>query len=148
MIKYVKLQYPCFNPYDQATVEIYISGCYRKCEGCFNAELHIFNQGKDVSELFIELYKISNLFDSIAILGGDLLCQPILESIDFVSELHHDFVDKDLWLFTGEEYNKLPSWVFNYFDYIKCGKFDATKSTGSFPSSSNQILLKKGVDYD
>lgn len=139
------------NAYDGIAVEIYVSGCTRNCPGCHSPELQSFMVGgewNDIKEQVIEdIDNESYFIDIISIIGGDLLCQPEEEAREFVADLKKHFPDKKYWLFTGAEREEVPQWVFNEFDVIKVGRYDETQRQEGFPSSKNQKLLYKGVDY-
>jgi anaerobic ribonucleoside-triphosphate reductase activating protein len=143
------IQFPCFTPYVKSTVEIYISGCNRLCEGCHNPELQDFNYGSkiNIEELIKYLSKRSSLFEIISITGGDLLCQNEKEAINLVFNLKSYFGYKKFWLFTGEEIENCPKWVLDSFDVIKTGVYQEKLKQEGFPASTNQKLLRKGIDY-
>ena len=71
------LQFPTFQPYQEAAVEIYLSGCMRRCKNCHNPELVDFNFGKklDYEEVLKYLKEREDLFKIISITGGDPLAQ-------------------------------------------------------------------------
>lgn len=142
-------QFPVFNPYKKSTYEIYVSGCKRKCKNCNNQMLQDFDYGKsiNISAFFIDLKKRTDLYEAIAILGGDLLHQNEQEALDFSNMLRTSFPNKELWLFTGEELDDIPNWAKEIFDYIKTGCYREDLQQEGFPSSSNQKLLKRGIDY-
>jgi len=145
------IQFPAFKPYQTATVEIYISGCNRKCKGCHNPELHDFNFGKPVNgtELVSYLKEREELFVNIAFLGGDLLCQSDFKAMSLVAWIKSNFNDKKLWLFTGAEKEECPSWVWEAFDVVKIGRFDQKvyNEVDTFPVTANQKVLRKNIDY-
>ena len=141
--------FPAFNPYNKSTYEIHVSGCTRKCKGCHNSDLQDFTFGEnlDLNEYIKKLRKRAKFYDIIAILGGDLLCQEFDEARAFAIQLRTAFRKKELWLFTGEEIHGVPKWAKEVFDYIKTGPYMEKFKQEGFPASSNQKLLKKGVDY-
>ena len=141
--------FPAFNPYSKSTYEIHISGCTRHCKGCHNYDLQDFNFGEELNlNKYIEkLKKRAKFYDAIAVLGGDLLCQDFFEAKTFAVTLRTAFPKKELWLFTGEEIHSVPKWAKAIFDYIKVGPYMEKFWQEGFPASSNQKLLKKGVDY-
>jgi anaerobic ribonucleoside-triphosphate reductase activating protein len=145
------IQFPCFNPYMEPTIEIYVSGCNRKCKGCHNPELQNFNYGEplDLEKLINYLKEREELFTSISITGGDLLEQNSNEAYIFITELRLNFPNKMLWLFTGAEKEEVLSYklLINNFDFIKVGKYIVELEQEGFPTSVNQELLKKGKDY-
>jgi hypothetical protein len=141
--------YPVFNPYKKPACEVYVSGCSRKCKECHNPELqnYYFGEELNIIELISKLKEAERLFDIISITGGDLLCQDDGTARLFVSQIKINFPIKEYWLFTGADRSGLSNWVYYNFDYIKIGKYDYTLKKEGFPSSANQKLLKKGVDY-
>ena len=144
-----EVMYPVFNPYNRAACEIYVSGCSRKCKECHNPELqnYYFGEELNIVELVGKLKESERLFDIISITGGDLLCQREGEAKMFTDQLRINFPLKEYWLFTGANRPELSNWAYYSFDYIKIGPYDCTLKREGFPSSSNQKLLKKGVDY-
>lgn len=128
--------------------EIYIQGCYRCCPGCHNPETQPFEGGKsvDIEEFLKEQKERTDLFpdlvQNIYVSGGDLLCQNKNTAEEFSKVLKETWPDKYRWLFTGCEPDKLPDWVWNYYDIIKSGPYIQTlKQEGVFPASSNQELI-------
>lgn len=149
-MKIAKTQFPVFLPYNKSAIEIYVSGCAKHCYNCQNPELQDFNIGEEINEAFwAKLKNRRNLFDVISILGGDLLDNSESEAMAFIFKINTMFPQKELWLFTG--YNKLEienySWVYLLFDYIKVGRYIHSLKQDGFPSSPNQMLLKRGEDY-
>jgi len=139
------IQWPVFNPYGKATVEIYISGCNNNCADCHGAELKDFDYGKelDFDELFNELDKREGFYNIISVLGGDLLCQDDFTSMIF-SEILCLYARRKklkLWLFTGKD--EIPDWCKIYYDVIKYGAYMKELSQKGFPSSSNQQIWRK-----
>lgn len=150
MIKIAKFQYPIFNPYNYATMEIYVSGCTRHCEECHNPLLQDFNYGDSLTtdNIIAFLNERKDLFDIIAFTGGDLLCQDNKEAYDLVQNVYKKFKDKSMWLFTGESnIKKIPLWCFKLFNTIKIGCYIPKLKQDKFPASSNQQILKKDIDY-
>ena len=148
-MKIASILFPVFNPYEKSTLEIYISGCNRKCDFCHNPELQNFNYGSElnIEELIKYLSERNSLFEIISITGGDLLCQNEKEAINFVFNLKSYFSYKEFWLFTGEEIENCPKWVLDSFDVIKTGVYKEELKQEGFPASTNQKLLKKGTNY-
>ena len=143
------IQFPTFVPYEKAALEIYISGCTRKCKGCHNPDLWDFNFGKElvIEELLEYMDERKHLFSIISLTGGDLLCQDEVEAMHLVSTLKLIFPEKEFWLFTGEELENCPGWTKILFDKIKTGIYNDSNKTNGFPSSGNQKLNIKNKDY-
>lgn len=151
-MKLVSIQYPVFNPYDKSTVELYFSGCTRRCRGCHNPELANFDMGdeldeKKIKEVIDYLKLRDGFFDIISFTGGDPLCNNHEEFLNFVSILKKEFQHKEFWLFTGADKEELKTFPKYYFDVIKCGSYNEKLKQEGFPASSNQKILKKGKDY-
>ena len=92
----------------------------------------------------------------IFILGGEPLDQDHSELIKFLDSIYTDVVlanDIELWLFTRYEINQVPDEFKNIFHYIKTGPYREELtvtdniSYGVRLATSNQKVLKKGVDY-
>ena len=68
-----------------------------------------------------------------------------------LQKLKEEFKTKEFWLFTGYNLEDLQKdefdWVFMFFDVIKVGPYVEELKQERFPASSNQKVLKKGVDY-
>jgi len=140
------IQWPIFNPYEKATVELYISGCTRNCKGCHNPELQEFSSGEklDIDEIIKKLLTKEQLFSIISISGGDLLCQKETEAISLVDALKSAFPNKEMWLFTGEsDFKNIPYWAKDKFDVIKYGPYIHQYAQEGFPSSTNQRIWRK-----
>lgn len=130
--------------------EIYVQGCYRKCPGCHNPDTQPFDGGKEVDaaefckEILEKIKPFGNLIRNIYISGGDLLCQRGYNAYIFSELFSYYFSSKyKIWLFTGSNEMDLPSWVWKFYDVVKCGSFDKNNLNpeGSFPASKNQKLL-------
>jgi len=143
------IQWPVFNPYHKPTVEIYISGCNKKCKGCHNPELqnHEFGKPLNIEELIKYLKDREDLFEIISITGGDLLVHSEEEIWGLIGGLGEQFLTKELWLFTGYEFKEIPEIVKEWFDKIKISCYNEELKQEGFPASSNQQLLIKGKDY-
>lgn len=152
-MKVAGIQFPAFAVYsDKVAYEIYVSGCDRRCPACHNPEAQNFDYGVEMDNVFTkELLKnmkqARDLFGIIAVLGGDLLCQSEFEARRFIIWLQNHFPEKELWLFTGANADKLPRWAKEMFDAIKVGGYIKELHQAGFPASSNQKLLWKGKDY-
>jgi anaerobic ribonucleoside-triphosphate reductase activating protein len=152
-MKLFQIQWPVTNPYQKVAVELYFSGCTRKCEGCHNSQLADFSLGEELTETKLKevlayLEERRDFFDIISFTGGDLVCHPLEESLPIVIRIVSKFRNKIIWLFTGEEkLRNISPKLLLYFDVVKTGYYDKTKLTNSFPASSNQKVNYKGKDY-
>jgi len=143
------VQFPVFNPYQKATVEIYVSGCKAACKNCHNPDLQDFNFGKElnIEELIKYLEDRKLFFDIISVTGGDLYYQDEIEAMHLCSTLKLCFPEKELWLFTGAEIKQLPNWYLKVFDWVKTGVYNENEKQEGFPSSKNQKLNQRKKDY-
>ena len=129
--------------------EIYVQGCYRNCNGCHNPETQSFGGGRDVDiDKFIQecvgrVEQFDSIVDNIYVTGGDLLCYTDEIAETFSVDVYLAWYNKYKWLFTGADEKDIPSWVWEYYDIVKCGAYDENlrQADGVFPASSNQKLL-------
>ncbi|MFA5048589.1 MAG: 4Fe-4S cluster-binding domain-containing protein [Patescibacteria group bacterium] len=142
------IAWPRFNPYKKSAVEIYVSGCYNGCKNCHNSQLQNFDLGRVFDDVYLNYLKErKDFFDIISFMGGDLMCQDQYDALHLVILLKNVFSNKQFWLFTGFEINEVPEWCKEQFDYIKTGRYIEELKQEGFPASSNQKLLKKGINY-
>lgn len=105
-------------------VSIYVSGCHFHCKECHNKEAWDFNYGKEFTEKEIEhiLKSMDHEYISgLSILGGEPL--EIVNQqglVPLVKAVKEKFPDKNIWLYTGYEFDKDI-----LFDMYK--KFDFTR---------------------
>ena len=111
-------------------LEIYVSGCTRKCQGCQNSYIQKFGYGTPWIEWNKKNSKkyYNSLVSKIWILGGDLLCQEYEDIVYLVNDIKKS-TRKELWLWTGEtlENIKKSKYLLDIalmFDYIKSGPYD------------------------
>lgn len=139
-------------------VSLFVSGCRRRCKGCFNSEAWDFNYGKEcTSETIYELIDLleNEHIAGLSILGGDPLepeNQARVNRICWgVRECFGN--EKSIWLWTGyqwEEIKNLP--VMKYIDILVDGPFveDLKDLSLAFRGSSNQRIIDvpKSVMYN
>jgi anaerobic ribonucleoside-triphosphate reductase activating protein len=144
--------FPSYNSTDGISVDIFLAGCNRKpkCKNCYNPSLWDFDRGKEVNyeELTSWLKLKNDLFDNIAILGGEPLSQN-----DLIILLNNLVNIKPIWLYTSYEIDEIPQEIQQYCSYIKTGRYIPKLSSNNYLShkiklaSINQKILQRGIDY-
>lgn len=90
-------------------VSIYVQGCKRYCEGCFNPETWDFSGGKEwtpqIKEKFLRLIDRPYI-KRVSILGGSPLVDENVDGVlDLVTEINNHFNSQDrikkIWVYTG-----------------------------------------------
>lgn len=138
-------------------VSIFIQGCSFHCKGCFNPETWDFTGGKPFTnkELSFILNELNNSYISrFSILGGEPLDElNILDVAELIWEVHQEHPEKEIWLWTGFEWEKLlqlypnvPSleFILHNVDYIITGPFiqEEKDLTLKWRGSRNQRIIK------
>lgn len=157
------MNYSLINKTDVANgkgvrVSIFVSGCRNNCDGCFNKETWDFNYGDefDWRSTFPELVKAIDkpYIKGLSILGGEPLDARNYEDvIRLCSVIKRSFHKKDIWLYTGYEWEDVvrayPE-IADYIDVIVDGRFvEALRDPSlAFRGSSNQRIIdvKKSVE--
>lgn len=120
-------------------VAVYLSGCSIRCADCQNKQLWERESGKRMSGIdVIEKIIAHPLADSVVFLGGEPTDQ-----MDFLIHLCQNITDKKKVLYTGREFEVLPSALLEHLDMIICGPYRSNLHIGGWPASSNQRVLKK-----
>ena len=134
---------------------IYLSGCVHRCKNCHNPETWDFNGGKEFTEdVKTELFSYLALpyIDGITFSGGDPLCS-YDEVLALIKEIKDMFPTKTIWVYTGYTLEELISAqkeaILDYIDVLVDGRYvdELRDITLAFRGSSNQRILKKGVDF-
>lgn len=143
------------------SLEIYLAGCSGNkngchCEGCHNPESWDFNNGEVYNKTYLlkiceKINSFDKLIQNIMIFGGEPNDNDKSELKSFLFDLKQ--FQKPIWLFTRYYKEELPKFEFELCDYIKCGEYnkdlksDNNEQYGIKLATSNQYILKKGVDY-
>jgi len=141
-------------------VSLFVSGCKRNCNRCFNKEAQNPCFGKlfddeAKNKIFAELEK--SYCAGLSLLGGEpmsILSDNRKQVIAFAKEVKEKFPDKTTWLWSGYTLEELQADkntkdIFKYIDVLVDGPFEYTKKDLSIPfrGSSNQRILYKGKDF-
>lgn len=138
---------------DGVRTAVFVAGCRLHCEGCFNPELWNFNAGKELDKEMIDRILTSiepEYIEGLSILGGEPLD---VNNQEGVANLIYDFREKfgetkDIWLWTGYEFNSIPKTFFT--TYIKDNvnkivdgpfKLEERDVTLAFRGSKNQNII-------
>lgn len=129
-------------------VSIFVSGCDRHCEGCFNPETWDYGYGElfdygTVDEI-IEAMK-PDYISGLTVLGGEpLAVRNYLWTIRLCMRVRSAYPDKTIWLYTGytfEEISGLGIW--GYIDVVVDGPFIESQKdlTLAYRGSRNQRII-------
>ena len=136
-------------------VSLFVSGCGRKCPGCFNAMAQDPCYGKKFDErakqkVFKELEH--EYCKGLSLLGGEPMSKLSNNRecvIELCKEVKEKFPDKDIWMWTGYTYEELldddtAKDIFKYIDYVVDGPFveELKDISLKFRGSSNQRIIK------
>ena len=92
-------------------VVLWVSGCRCKCKGCQNPDTWPFDSGKAFDEkakeeLFEALDK--TYIQGITFSGGHPLENENLQEVyDIIMEIREKFPSKDIWMYTGYQFNRI-----------------------------------------
>lgn len=129
---------------------VFFQGCSRNCPGCHNQHLQPM-QTKDTQQMspgqLIELILESkDLIDGVTLTGGDPLYQDINDLIVLCIGLKK--YNLNVWLYTGEVFENIPTILLKYIDVVVDGPFiqEYYDEKLKYRGSSNQriIHLKNG----
>ena len=124
---------------DKISVAIYFSGCSIRCPGCQNKELWEKRNGIQMGlDEVVEKVESHPLAQAVVFLGGEPTDQA-----GFLSVLCQRVTSKEKVLYTGREFEQLPTQLTDHLDLIVCGPYRAELHVGGWPASSNQRVFKK-----
>lgn len=141
-------------------VSLFVSGCARNCPGCFNKEAQDPSFGKPFDEdakqkIFKELEH--EWCKGLSLLGGEPLSKLSDNRktvIEFAKEVKEKFPAKDIWAWSGYTLEEIKADnsmkdILKYIDVLVDGPFIEEQKDLSIPfrGSSNQRILKRGIDF-
>lgn len=97
-------------------VSLFVSGCTHGCKGCFNREAWDFGYGDPYTfrteKEILEALKPSYI-RGLSVLGGEPFEAQNRETVlSLVKKVRETFPDKDIWCYTGYDYEKdLLGWI-------------------------------------
>lgn len=141
-------------------VSLFVSGCARNCPGCFNPEAQNPNFGKPFDDeakqkIFKELEH--EWCKGVSFLGGEPLSKLSDNRkavIELAKEIREKFPDRNQWLWSGYTLEEIQADdtmkdILKYIDILVDGPFIEEQKDLSIPfrGSSNQRILKRGIDF-
>lgn len=124
---------------DSIAIAIYFAGCSIRCPGCQNKQLWDRTSGIAMSiETVASCIQEHPLADAVVFLGGEPTDQ-----LEFLHSLCLRIQNKKKVLYTGREFEQLPSCLTDQLDMIVCGPFKQELYVNKWPASSNQRVLIK-----
>ena len=129
-------------------VSLFVQGCNRHCDGCFNPETWDYDKGqifnRRIQELFLDLGKEKKI-TGFSILGGEPLDQD-KRMLELIKKIKERYPDKTIWMWTGHTYEDLTDKqmeIVKLIDVLVDGPYRyALRDTSlAFRGSSNQRIL-------
>ena len=129
-------------------VSLFVQGCNRHCDGCFNPETWDYDKGqifnRRIQELFLDLGKEKKI-TGFSILGGEPLDQDE-RMLELIKKIKERYPDKTIWMWTGHTYEDLTDEqmeIVKLIDVLVDGPFIISqKCPGKrFRGSMNQRII-------
>lgn len=129
-------------------VSLFVQGCNRHCDGCFNPETWDYDKGqifnRRIQELFLDLGKEKKI-TGFSILGGEPLDQDE-HMLELIKKIKERYPDKTIWMWTGHTYEDLTDKqmeIVKLIDVLVDGPFIISqKCPGKrFRGSMNQRII-------
>lgn len=129
-------------------VSLWVSGCERRCPGCFNPKAQNFEYGTEFTEN--TLSEILDALDKsyvkgLTLLGGEPMAERNRQAVlSIVRIVKQKLPNKDIWLYTGYKYEEVSdSPILQYVDILVDGEFiEAQKDLSlKFRGSANQRII-------
>lgn len=157
------MHYADIKKYDVANgpgvrVSLFVSGCTRRCKGCFNKEAWDFNYGTELNE-----EKQNELIDALSphyikglsVLGGEPFeIQNQKGLVPVIKKVKEKYPDKKIWCYSGYSFDKdilgdmakkydETNELLKYVDFLVDGEFkeELKDPTLRFRGSSNQRII-------
>ena len=127
---------------------LFVSGCRRKCPGCFNQEAQDFNYGQEFT--WETLHEIERLVNDpnvagLSILGGDPFEPENRQWVETLcAYIKHNTVGKSIWVWTGYSFEELQDLtMLEDIDVLVDGPFveDLKDLRLKWRGSSNQRVI-------
>lgn len=129
-------------------VSVFVSGCDRRCPGCFNPETWNFGYGdKYTSDTVDEILEAlaPDYISGLTVLGGEPLHRVNYpEVLTLCYRVKRTYPNKTIWIYTGDTYENISNLsIFGFIDVLVDGAFIEAKKdiTLKFRGSRNQRLI-------
>ncbi len=138
-------------------VSLFVSGCTRRCPGCFNEVAWDFHYGTPFTQetiaMLLDMLE-PDYIQGLTLLGGEPFePQNQLPVVELLRQVREKYPEKSVWAFSGYTYEKISSgslgdWpvtreYLSYLDVLVDGPFVEAKKNLSlrFRGSENQRLI-------
>ena len=153
-------EFPVLASTEGIAFEIYLAGCRGHCYDCHSKHTWNFEAGTPLNgkdellNLISELEDKKNLFDNVAILGGEPLDHNKEDLLNFLFYLSARFPFHDFYLYTHykESYvKKIWSEILPFLNFVKVGEYNNRKKNDDFKkdpltgvtlASTNQYFIE------
>lgn len=124
---------------------IFFAGCNRDCPGCHNKSLQPMTSGFAVDISVVrDGIKANTVATAVVITGGEPLLQ-LNQTLAIAYTAKS--AGKQVWLYTGKEFDEIPYEILEFVDIVKSGWYDETKKSADYIlASTNQKYHSKGAD--
>lgn len=148
-MNYADIKYPDVANGPGVRVSLFVSGCRRRCKGCFNPEAWDFEYGEKWSrkseQKLLELLEKPQVA-GLSILGGDPMESMNRSTVAKICKhVRWIFRDtKDIWMWTGYSWEDVKnSSIMKYIDVLVDGPFEIDKKDLTLPycGSRNQRVI-------
>lgn len=134
-------------------IALFVQGCHFHCKNCFNQETWDFTGGKEFTGELRD--KFMNLaarpyIKRISFLGGEPMAdENYTEVISIMNDLKNTFPEKQIWLYTGYEWDDLidkhPE-IISFVDVAVTGQYidelkDVNNKETKWAGSTNQKVI-------
>lgn len=147
-MRYGKLNFTDIANGTGVRVSLFVSGCRRRCKGCFNSDAWSFNYGEWYTvETYDKIIRAlaPEYIAGLSILGGEPLEPENKHNIiDLCAWVKIHYPDKTIWLYTGYKYEDLKDdYILDVIDVLVDGEFiEAEKDISlKFRGSRNQRII-------
>jgi len=124
---------------NKISIALYFSGCSIRCKNCQNKDLWDMKSGK-LTQTKKVISKIENhpLAEYVVFLGGEPTDQ-----MRFLLDICKNIKNKKIALYTGREFEELPTNLLEYLNLIVCGPYRQELHINGWPASTNQRVFRK-----